>query len=335
MEMNRLLIFTGAGFSRSVSNKLSTTREFCDAIEDLDVGGMLSYIKDLVNSRYGIEDHNLDIEILAKTIRQTIKALDVIMPSERDSLDLFSHYSSANYFETKTRSDLRENLEDILDKIHNMVFDKLRLDVPESSEQKNINNIRSFFKQLSVGHNFNVFSTNYDTLIRKIYTKPNRRYYLKNDIVNVEELLNNGQPFSYVPLKGMIDWRVVQDSNIIQGLVQASNLREIVFMPFDFEATPDQHPHDKFYKKFKEELKISKTLLFIGFSFRDSYINECIKREINGKHNVVVVVKDNLSFKKKIKEEVFSVISSKNFHYIKDGFNPNTQKIILDIIKSW
>ena len=338
----RLVILTGAGFSRSVSKRFFTTQEFHSKYaEKLDPGNWLRYIEGLVRKEQGgtEADVGLDAEVLSKKLRQVIDAWNTVMPYPEANIRIDSGTQLASYTFNVPAQKLRSDLSGFLAGIRNAVLRDLRFDVLKPEEMKKVNDIRNFINNLHKEYDLNIFSTNYDTLIREIYGTAQSGYYLDGKQIIIERLLNNGKPFSYIPLKGMVDWRRSKDREdlFIEGSDWDNDSKDHIFMPFEDEATPNKNPHNKFYAKFTEDLsdQNTKVMLFIGFSFRDDYIKNLITNHLTPKHRVMVVVQDDLAFKTKIKEEIFFKITPSNFCYIKDGFDAKAHKVILDKLAYW
>lgn len=86
------------------------------------------------------------------------------------------------------------------------------------------------------------------------------------------------------------------------------------------------NPFTIFHEHFKKALQNTKTLLFIGFAFRDEYINELIRNNIQAKATIYII---NPS----IIDETKLPIGKNNIHQINHGFDRRSINEFLQILE--
>ncbi len=324
-----ILVFTGAGFSRSISDRFFTTQEFYERVEGLAGQRLwaLKYVEDLLAAdaeSSGQVGGTFDVESLAKKISRALAAFKVVVPRDQERVAIGSHI---NCEASVLRRDLERLLRDIKAKVlENLDFDLLT----DPEECTRIEEAQSFLESLASLGRLTVFSTNYDTLFPKqIYRgREEKQYYLDEyDRIDIDKLMEEGKPFSYIPLKGMLHWRpsIDEPDCFVQGNIRVNDVDKATIMAFEEDSAPDRQPHKKMYDKLESLLEdpgAISTLIFIGFSFSDLHINDIIESKVSNDHRAVVIVKDDsVGFAKKVKKEVFSSVLDKNLKYIPTGFD--------------
>ena len=337
MTKKRLLVFTGAGFSKSIADGIPTTKDLYDKhiVDNPNVVAI-----DYFNALLGGE---VDIETLARKMRNVeVSASHLSRPDDYIRMHGLGYDTG-----DMVSSMLRENLSKALDYINDLALEKLdctSLDSLGRGVQKNIRQTKKFLNDLCEKFDFNIFTTNYDNLIRHI--QDDRDYYLENKeglslpTVNIAKLVNAGKSYSYIPLKGMLDWRQEGDS-IVQGYRRNNGIDDAVIMQFQNVFDSKDSPHKEFYEKFDKDLSTAELLLFVGFSFRDRYINDLLKEHSSSFRRVITVTKlsdkNEIDKFKKLTESIFSGSESGGFrtriHNMHGGFDVGAQAKILKTLK--
>ena len=272
----KLLIFTGAGFSKALSSKLPITREMLEQAVAGDGVTNLDYFQCFFN-----HSNDMDVETLAKTISNCLESV-----KQLTSCNYKNPHTSvigdqpSDGIGNKLRR-LRDDWQKSLSHINQQVFNQLiDVELDDGAEEK----FRKLITKLDEKYIFNIVTANYDTAIRQLQNKP--RYYLNDyNIVDIQKIIKRGTKlYRYIPLKGMLDWRFKDQGRkvIVEGLKPANDINDSVMMTLeDVSKYEDlQYPHREFYDTFKKLLGEAERLLVIGFSFRDDIIGDLIQQQI-------------------------------------------------------
>lgn len=223
--------------------------------------------------------------------------------------------------------------------LNSTVLDNLYRDQLSAGGQKNAAIFERFLTDLGKSFEFKIFSTNYDNLIRHINSEAD--YYLVKkagtlkNVIDTNKLVKEGGPYTYIPIKGMLDWRKEGD-RWVEGNRRTNPLSESVIMFLENASVPNEEPHISLYQEFEKELVAADSLLFIGFSFHDAPIQQLIQDcpNINEKKKIIIVSKsdspeDVKEFRNHLK--VVFAPNSKWIH-IPHGFNGKMQEKILEYL---
>ena len=257
------------------------------------------------------EDFNCNEDVILQTQRQTDDSLrekeqrailhqatEEILSSQSDAQHLTSKYQEElrrcedtlqNQINRNNGSSnlnlrlLRGQWQECLDYINQYVLKEL-LQVKLKKEQ--VADYKEFIKALQDEIKFNIFTTNYDTVIRQVQDYPH--CHLENgDEVDIEVITGSKQNpngYCYIPLKGMLDWGFIDDENTIkQGSIPDKIEKSVVMTLEENNRELDdlQYPHNQLYGKFQAELQEANCLLFVGFAFNDDLVNQLIKEQID------------------------------------------------------
>lgn len=304
MAERKLLLFTGAGFSKAVHAGLPTTLELYKSIVE---GGpsipYSHYIESLLQTP-------IDIEVFARRIGRTIKALELLSRDGEGEAEHVRHNTgSYSLDEARTILQHKEALRASLENVNKRALKELNCRTLDNKASKLVADCKKLIVQLNENFTLKMYSTNYDNLIRYIHPEP--EYYLDNNavarkIVNVDKLINgnsNSVAYPYIPLKGMLDWTREGDK-IIEGLDFGSAASTSVILPFEYIEEPTASPFNGFYNAFREDVRHAQYMAFIGFSFRDEFINELLKGYSGSCQKIVIVTKrqeDYAEWQKRVK----------------------------------
>ena len=325
----RLLIFTGAGFSNSLSPKFFTTQGFYDVLKEGKEGFLehLGYIEGRLDS----ESRDKNAESLAQKISQIIYSLKMLA-NEHERIMVSGAAAPLNNDSSKNRAALENQFISLRRHINEIVLKHLGQNLNQK-ERKHATEVRDFFYKLAEQFNLNIFSTNYDKLIKYLHDLYGYHLEGPDNIVNPNKLMQDGKPFSYIPLKGMLDWREDEDDPgiIKEGLDLRHTYENIITMPLEDRSAPSREPFKSFYQFFGKQLESASHLLFIGFAFNDIHINPLINNHSASYKKVVVVTLDSTEglqkFKARLKRYVFSNCS--DVHYMRKGFDKHARDEII------
>lgn len=310
MDGRRLVIFAGAGASRGVSGeKYPTTVEFFKKLPS------------------GIKDDGLFKSLIqffdAKNAGQAID-IELVLWELKQLSDVFSQFDGDNFAAHLLRSgDIRSitghqsdpgatygqfsqfrmgSLSRLIDSINAQVYD-LYSGIPEPQE------LMDSWEPLLrwVGERgfaaCDLVTTNYDLVIEhaleshqqlRISTGVRRRGNLQD--LDLDEWKNPTEGFGRLTkLHGSIDWRHARNATPDRPSIRVGALEfegnhdsRLIIYP-GFKGAPSGEPFITFHEYFRERLRRATDALFIGFAFRDPYINEIIASSLPSGANVAIV----------------------------------------------
>ena len=323
-----LLIFTGAGFSKALNLDFPLTNEIYDRIKDEIT--YLNYFKYYYETDFQSEIR--DVEILAhvlsshvQPIEQSIHILHKCQEyTQSEKYDVFDHGNlQGGAGPTDHLQPIRRTCRANLKHIHEAVLKPLFTTQPKSDA---VTKMKYIIEQLKKKCQLNIFSTNYDRAIRPILL--DKDYYLDDSEVKIDLLFNPDNPngYCYIPLKGMLDWKLIENTMTIYQMPKfEQKIENSAVMPLQDTSGFQKLPHKELYDKFQEELGKAEYLLFIGYSFRDEAINEAIRAIDSSKIKGLAIVhkesgeteqeiaKKGVAFQEKIKQDLFPDYQGKPF----------------------
>ena len=108
-----------------------------------------------------------------------------------------------------------------------------------------------------------------------------------NDSNNPEGLLTK--------LHGSVDWKLGRGSTEEDPVIRrghpefdGDHARRLIIYP-GFKGSPNREPFTRFHDYFRRRLKDTSHMLFIGFAFRDDYINSLLSSELPTSAQVAVI----------------------------------------------
>ena len=339
-----LLIFTGAGFSKALNKKFPTTADIYNKlksnknneIRNLNYfeGYFQTKIPDIEVLAKMISNHSKQTRQLASKLSGLLKYLSKLDDYSGNHRNFPISINSITAMRDHAKS-LNTDWDESLQYIHKQIL-QLLFQIPV--KQKAQTSSKIFIKELKEHcDELNIFSTNYDKAIRLI--QDDTRYYLGDDnAVNLDKIIDakwNKNGYCYIPLKGMLDWRLAPGSKEIFQTPEKdktiATIQDSAVMALQNTSGFQKLPHRHLYETFQKKLAEAEYLLFIGYSFRDAAINDAIVKMINlAKIKSIVIVHQELgktqqerekkerSFKKRIQKDIF-LKRQKNIFFISDG----------------
>ena len=342
-EKKEVLIFTGAGFSKSMSKHFLTTAEmYTEILSQYEPSGVdqvvhkifkdhgrvpddFEYLKiktlnDL--TRYPAEVHrpveqkDLTAEAFMQRIQKTQDGIKELM-TPRGSFTLREAYSVGDNCDRYLNF-----LQVLLDDINKAVYQQLdcrKRELTEAGQE-----CRQFLESIQSKYSITVFSTNYDNFFkRKVYSPEEWSYYLKPDreVVDLSKFLTQAKPFTYIPLKGILEWFRHGGDEIRESSQHADSDLPLT-IPLEYVGQPEAEVREfkSLYKHFESKIVSATYLIFIGFSFNgDFYINNLILDNLQPHQKIVMITKG------KINRQFLIALTSQGFNRRKQNFRHEIQ----------
>lgn len=281
----QLALFLGAGASRFIN--MPTTNE------------LMKEIKEWVRGREGepYRDQNVQNLVVSIVEDETYTDIEKLYDAIEDVIRLTEHPNCKPIVDKivlpagggiSLENSVPE-LKEMLAHIRDIVLEKFVINSREYDEK-----IKQMFDKLqhilveSGMKDFKIFTTNYDMVIdeyRDIYDFELVDGF-KEDGRHRSVWTGSWEPQStktllyLTKLHGSVNWYRDSTNRIIQFGGKAEADKSILIAPTEGRKDYTVDPFSTLLKHFEEELENVKTLVVIGFSFRDDDINEIIRRRV-------------------------------------------------------
>src|ERR1041385_4384868 len=299
--MRNVLLFAGAGASKAVDPEAyPTTVEFFERLPGAVTNDTLFALL-TKRLRRGKEDTIVDIEQVLWGLQELQTFLETV--SSRDSVPgwflqdgrLLQPIGVTTDFKNLTENAPR--VLDFLRRLRNAIDQQvyeLYGQVPTES-QLLTNWLRLLDALLTIDLRVDIFTTNYDRVIevalRHVRSSSVTRVDTGRRDDDVERYLNEqtwtesptrsgGEVGRLRKLHGLGDWSWDQSRKRIfvsDPLFKGDHARHVILYP-GFKGVPDKAPFNYFHSYFASRLAVVDHLVFIGFAFRDEYINDMLQR---------------------------------------------------------
>ncbi len=341
-------IFAGAGASKAVNpEKYPTTVEFFEKLpieirENSVFNVIINFVQSVKEKEIvDIEDVLWELSELNKSLKSSINSDNIfgyIMEKNRLASSLKQPQKIYNDLKNLSVGAIK-NLENLIFEIYKLVYNFYG-SLPERKELTSTwNNL--FNSLLRMDTNIEVFTTNYDMVIeeslqiiknkgvniidgRQNTIQPtlnvthwqNPQSHFNKDSTNIKNIV-------LTKLHGSVDWIRRNDNQIGTGLPEfiGEHERHVIVYP-GFKGNSFNEPFLSFHNYFSNCVGIKSKIVFIGFAFRDEYINNIIT--LNGHPNSEIYVINPGDLSKSIPYE------SGQINKINKGFNKSS---ILELIK--
>jgi hypothetical protein len=313
MSTHRALVFAGAGASRSVSDKkYPTTLQFFqrlpDEIANHDLFRMLIvYLQEMSGA-----DTQIDIEQVLWAADELLAVLKTFNNSKhpfgwsaRSYLSRALGAPGADLFANTIplAASAEARLEALTGKINEQIY-ALYGTVPEQSELES-NWVSLMQALINRGYAPDVFTTNYDCVIEEVLrvldvkgiahsiatgrgTETIRRLHLNPWI---EALAREQLPSRTLMTKlhGSVDWSK-DNGEIYLGPARFLGRHDahVVIYP-GYKSTPTENPFAIFHSYLKRSWNESSIAVFVGFAFRDEYINGLLESAPRPDRRIVII----------------------------------------------
>lgn len=299
-----ILIFAGAGASKSVAPDFyPTTVEFFDGLPaSIKKNRLFSIVEAYIRESSG--DEPIDIELILWRLQEfKIFCSQVTDQSSLsgwmlagsklvNALGLNSNHNIGQL--TSITTTASGQLTNLINEINACVYE-LYSKLP-SKEQLD-NTWTPLFESLSkIGHKIEVVTTNYDMVIEaaldtnKVADNGWRGSIIRSlDTELWAEDSTRTKQGLLTKLHGSVNW--TRDENQIyvsDPLFKGSHESHVIIYP-GFKGRPSEPTFQLFHNHLRKALESSVAVIFIGFAFRDDYINEICERSITTQTIISVI----------------------------------------------
>lgn len=339
---NRILLFAGAGASKAINGEqFPTTVEFFDKLpKEIKNNNLFKHIQKFLTisnneKPIDIEEMLFELKKLNDFSKNYLNQKEIIGYSLSDQkiLNVLSGQGNGNFGHFgSVMQTLSAAADDLSELINATVYDFYN---HEPDESELIDNWLYTLETLLNNENvLNIFTTNYDVSIEaalnifldnksdKILGTTGR---LKKKL-EIENWLKreNANSQLLTKLHGSINWQFDKgDIYVGSHVYTGSHNRQAIIYP-GFKGKSDFSFFQPLHNYFAECLEYSDLCIFIGFAFRDDYINSLISERINQNCKVFVINPNN---------EVKFPSRRPKATYINNGFNSDSIREIVKLYK--
>jgi hypothetical protein len=341
MPDRNLLVFAAAGASKAVNrDKFPTTVEFFQQLpSEITNNTFFLYVHKYLTNIEKIEI--IDIE----QILWSLKNLSNFYGSIKSPSDIvgFAIHNGLTARIVNGGNDgnlpgsahnLKLSVDNLISEINEKVYQLYAYEPDESELADNwIALLNSITKSKLA---FDIFSTNYDAIIECAlgfaYTEKDSRSFQGIKGIQRKELdlkrwteKSSDKNGLLTKLHGSIDWKI-QSNHIYVGdaIFTGDHDKHAIVYP-GFKGRSDIEFFREFHDYFEEKLSSATHLLFIGFAFRDEYINQIIRENISTDAQVIVVNPD--------KSVKFPALRHRNLKYLHEYFDLSSVVSITNLFK--
>ncbi len=223
---------------------------------------------------------------------------------------------------------MKGSVSSLIDQINQQVY-RLYSDEPKSDEIEH-NWVRLFDGVSYINRSCEVFTTNYDLVIEQALSgrdivdigwRGSINRYLDTDLwLPSHDRQSKGL---LTKLHGSINWsKVAERIDIGDTGYKGSHDRHVIIYP-GFKGQPREEYFRNFHAHLESSLAQAKVVLFIGFAFRDEYINEIMRRSLKPDSAVCVIDPNKIDLPFNVGDEL----------HLQSSFNASSVDRFIDYAK--
>lgn len=288
-----ILVFAGAGASAAVDAKKYPTTEGVYSMLPSSITGdpLFTQVKGFLQAgnpkTIDIEHVLAALEEISNYLWQTSDISRIVgFMTQKDAFRMINGNFSTSHLHSAF-PDLSDRCYDLIVSIKEFLYNTYG----QPPEEKKLDSWRILIEQLqAIDPAIEIFTTNYDTILENLIDMDNlniksgnisgRHSRLDMDLWNHPGLLLDDGYGRLTKLHGSVDWQRHLGSNdyIFTCPVYTGDLqKQVALFPGGTKKEPGEWPFVKFYKHFERSVERAKQFVFIGFSFRDEYINRILQ----------------------------------------------------------
>jgi|GEM_PF-1194549 len=339
--MRTLLIFAGAGASRGVSGEkypiaIDFRKRLPKSITDLPLYRRLTeYLSNSVGSE------SIDIEHILWELGRLYDSLGELTESDRFAFQLLttnqiSKIVSSNHSGQAVHSQF-DQLRSIIKTLQNQINERVYefYSRPPDKDELNESWIPLFREMVNLSfEQIDIFTTNYDLVIESALASMPEVKVGMGFSEGVFPGINlatwrGGNSLGgglLTKLHGSVDWKLGNGGADIDPVIRrghpefdGDHAKRLILYP-GFKGQPSREPFISFHEYFRRRLKVATHLLFIGFAFRDNFINELVNEGLSASCKVAVVDPS---------EKLPRVSFLKNALHLRQGFGIGQERSLL------
>jgi hypothetical protein len=277
----KIVIFTGAGIGVPLELPISSGFGVeIDKIKELRLNSVFDYLgqsgNDIEKVLFALEELNREDNLTLSVINNTLEKNHngVPIPEGVRPMELLIT--------------LKYNVRTAITQIKKGIFGRLRSLNKESAFTLYYNLLKEI-KNHAAGYEISFYTSNYDLSFEEAYSQNPEKWegigikdinFLFSEnrgkyVLTPEKLNENNDVMKYIKIHGSLDWHVDRDNNITRSCA--------VTTPDDPDLVPliypghkgfiENEPFKSFHDRLAFDMDTAYAAIFIGFAFRDQYIN--------------------------------------------------------------
>lgn len=305
---DRVLVFAGAGASKAVnSSQFPTTKEFFDRLSPRTTDDQIfQFALNYLRSQEGLD--TVDIEHVLWALQELYdfylkiesgKGLGGYATKYDLIGQLFPRHNVGHLLQLTPQ--MRSRVGTLISSINEIVYDLYGYE--PTPDELNDNWSELIARLDGVGVRLDLFTTNYDVVIEAALNDyagdVTARDYrgirgTMRQSLQIEDWGRGArwQPVLLTKLHGSLDWKYGSSRiNVGDAVFTGDHTKHAIIYP-GFKGTNDAPFFDIFHNYLGEAVADAKAIVFIGFAFRDEYINQVVRENIRPNCNLIVINPD-------------------------------------------
>lgn len=262
-------------------------------------------------------------------VENVLELLDLLQGiNKHPATEWFRNYKTTTELPSKRGATPFQDMLDYMESLREKVIDDVYHQY--GFENKKIEKVCQTYQPLisllmSLNQNeTSIFTTNYDKVIEKFCynvgvsitdgfsTEPSKlnpeEFEWSPDLFNIPKNPNT-QRINLFKLHGSLSWRIRNDDKIVriapeERARQTKQYKDNLVVYPAQKSVPEDDPFKTLFEHFQKELMSSNIAIFIGFAFRDDYLNSLI-REYPEKNKLIIISPHATDLSKKLKKAGF------------------------------
>ena len=308
-EETMILVFVGAGGSAAVDPKqYPTTVEFFNRLpDDIMRDTLLVKICEFLTSKKGEEPIDIEkvlwnLDKLQDYLQASLDANDIRGWMMRGRIDpLYGRSDGLSSIVQSGMSQLEPQIQNLKDGVNAQVYNFYA--TPPDSEK--VSDWMQLLKGLEkIDSTIEIFTTNYDLVLETVIKESEIKVKTGRSSDDIQMRLDTAcwdQPDALTDdmgrltkLHGSVDWQRHNEDIIVGNPNFTGNHQNHLILYPGYKGEPDQKPFTKFHEHLRAVVQKANAAIFVGFAFRDDYINDILSALSSGILTYVINKDDSL-----------------------------------------
>lgn len=293
--LESIVVFAGAGASYATSPQFPLTKGFFECLdEEVTNDPLYRSLIQFLQKKHGTQ--TLDVEILLWAVEDIVDTTTRLQSTDSPGGYTVHHSGLLSGNQGHVINGLQQLFTAatrLKDQVNATVY-RLYAHIPTDEELAKT--WTPLLEGLCPNRRVDIFTTNYDRVlecaVRKVQPPiaTGRNDYIRTllDLTpwRDSESASHG---TLTKLHGSVDWRSAGDDRIDYGNEHFAGHADRIILYPGLKGEPDREPFKLFHRHLASRLEACSTIIFIGYAFRDPYINELIREHIQANAQVVIL----------------------------------------------
>ena len=284
-----ILVFVGAGGSAAVDpEQYPTTVEFFNRLpDDIKADPLFSFFHEFLETQKGVQP--IDIEEILWTLDELQKYCKASLNTETISgwimeenriHRLFGNVPDLSHLLSGMRHLEEHQIENLTSNINALVYDFY---APTPSTDKLLDWVQLFQGLTEPELPIEIFTTNYDRVLESVINAAEINVETGRNFDGIQTRLDTtlwdtpGKSIDnncgrLTKLHGSVDWQLSNEGINVSEIFTGNHQQHLILYP-GYKGEPDEAPFVQFHEHLQAVVQQADAAIFIGYAFRDDYIN--------------------------------------------------------------